>query len=172
MDELKRNGSGYYDPTAYKALQKIEREEEEMEEIKVGEIWEIESSGKETVAIVLVDHGSYCTILSLADEPRENRSISIPARGVRYADPGFISYKFKAGFKEYIRTTTKEEFEDVFRKVLKAIGYSYTGDDRAKNEENIMLKAVNNELRQKLSKIEERMKNNKDSLVNGNPCRA
>ena len=27
MDELKRNGSGYVDPTAYEALKKVQREE-------------------------------------------------------------------------------------------------------------------------------------------------
>lgn len=28
MDELKRNGSGYYDPTAYKAIIQVEKESE------------------------------------------------------------------------------------------------------------------------------------------------
>ena len=28
MDDLKRNGSGYYDPTAYKAITKAEKESE------------------------------------------------------------------------------------------------------------------------------------------------
>lgn len=27
MDELKRNGSGYYDPTAYKAIKNLDRED-------------------------------------------------------------------------------------------------------------------------------------------------
>lgn len=39
--ELLRNGSGYVDPTAYKALKKIEKmEDENMNEFKPGEIWE------------------------------------------------------------------------------------------------------------------------------------
>ena len=30
MDELKRNGSGYYDPTAYKAMKNITKEEKKV----------------------------------------------------------------------------------------------------------------------------------------------
>lgn len=42
--ELKRNGSGYYDPTAYKALRNIEREANRME-YKRGEIFKYNTTG-------------------------------------------------------------------------------------------------------------------------------
>ena len=41
MDDLRKNGSGYTDPTAYKAMKKI-LEEDKMEEARRGEIWEVE----------------------------------------------------------------------------------------------------------------------------------
>lgn len=34
MDELKRNGSGYYDPTAYKAITNIEKEPSDAERFR------------------------------------------------------------------------------------------------------------------------------------------
>ena len=137
MDELKRNGSGYYDPTAYKALQKIEREEDKMSMIKKGDIWTIESGGKEVVAVVIKTHGSYATVLTMADEPREGRNISLFARGQKYSDPGFISYKFNEGFLDFVRTTTDEEFEDIQKKIIERLGfdvkdYSITKEARAK----------------------------------------
>lgn len=44
MDELKRNGSGYYDPTAYKAMKNYEREEGKMEVYR-GDIFFVTGSG-------------------------------------------------------------------------------------------------------------------------------
>ena len=44
MDELKRNGSGYYDPTAYKAMKIYEREEGKMEVYR-GDIFFVTGSG-------------------------------------------------------------------------------------------------------------------------------
>lgn len=44
LDELKRNGSGYYDPTAYKAMRNYEREEGKMEVYR-GDIFFVTGSG-------------------------------------------------------------------------------------------------------------------------------
>ena len=121
MDELRRNGSGYYDPTAYKALKKIEREEKEME-VRKGEIWEIEAGNQLRTAVVLATHGSYSIVLTFTDEPRERRTVQINAQGMKYTEPGMISYKFHDNFVKFIRLTKDEEFGNIMDQVAGALG--------------------------------------------------
>ena len=120
MDELRRNGSGYYDPTAYKAIKNIEREENEME-IKKGEVWEIEMGNSVRTAVVLATHGSYSIVLSFTDEPRERRTVQLNAQGMKYTEPGMISYKFHDNFVKFIRLTNDEEFADILKQVADAL---------------------------------------------------
>lgn len=121
MDELRRNGSGYYDPTAFKALKKIEREEKEVE-IRKGEIWEVEIGNQFRTAVVLAVCGSYSIVLTFTDEPRERRTVQINAQGMRYTEPGMISYKFHDNFVKFIRLTKEEEFADIMNQVSDALG--------------------------------------------------
>ena len=121
MDELKRNGSGYYDPTAYQALKKIERREKEME-IRKGEIWEVEFGNNIRTVLVLAAHGSYSTILTFCDEPRERRTVQINAQGMKYTEPGMITYKFHDAFDKFIRLATDEEFVNIMDQVAGALG--------------------------------------------------
>ena len=120
MDELRRNGSGYYDPTAYKALKNIEREEQEME-VRKGEIWEVEMGNNLRTVLVLAEHGSYSTVLIFSDEQRERRTVQLNAQGMKYTEPGMITYKFNDGFNKFIRLTTDEEFADIMNQVAGAL---------------------------------------------------
>lgn len=52
MDEIKRNGEGYYDPTAYEAIKRME--DMDMEEVKAGEVWEA-VTGTETGLFIIID---------------------------------------------------------------------------------------------------------------------
>lgn len=119
-DNFHRNGSGYYDPTAYKAIKNIEREENEME-IRKGEIWEIEMGKQLRTAVVLAVHGSYSIVLSFNDEQRERRTVQINAQGMKYTEPGMISYKFNDSFVKFIRLTKDEEFADILKQVADAL---------------------------------------------------
>ena len=121
MDELKRNGSGYYDPTAFKALKRIERAEKDME-IRKGEIWEVEFGNNLRTVLVLAAHGSYSTILTFCDEPRERRTVQINAQGMKYTEPGMITYKFHDAFDKFIRLATDEEFVNIMDQVAGALG--------------------------------------------------
>ena len=121
MDELRRNGSGYYDPTAYKALKNIEREEEEME-VRKGEIWEVEMGNNIRTVLVLAVHGSYSTVLTFSDEQRERRTVQMNAQGMKYTEPGMVTYKFHDAFDKFIRLTTDEEFGNIMDQVAGALG--------------------------------------------------
>lgn len=120
MDELKRNGSGYYDPTAYKAMKNYENGGVNME-INKGEVWEVEHGRYIKTAIVLAHHGSYCSVLLLEDEYRESINIQINARGIKYSESGFVQYKFTNAFITFVRKLTDEEFKDVCIKVAKSL---------------------------------------------------
>ena len=121
MGELRRNGSGYYDPTAYKALKNIEREEQEME-IRKGEVWQVEIGNSVRTVVVLAVHGSYSTVLTFSDEQRERRTVQLNAQGMKYTEPGMVSYKFHDAFDKFIRLTTDEEFADIIKQVSEALG--------------------------------------------------
>lgn len=121
MDELKRNGSGYYDPTAYQALKKIERREKEME-IRKGEIWEVEMGNNIRTVLVLAVHGSYSTVLTFSDEQRERRTVQMNAQGMKYTEPGMVTYKFHDAFDKFIRLATDEEFADIMNQIAGALG--------------------------------------------------
>ena len=43
--ELKRNGSGYYDPTAYKAIKKVDEEEERFQRLLATIFYICENAG-------------------------------------------------------------------------------------------------------------------------------
>lgn len=120
MDELRRNGSGYYDPTAYKALKNIEREEQEME-VRKGEVWQVEIGNSVRTVVVLAVHGSYSTVLTFSDEQRERRTVQLNAQGMKYTEPGMVSYKFHDAFDKFIRLTTDEEFADIMNQVAGAL---------------------------------------------------
>ena len=93
-DNLHKNGSGYYDPTAYEAIKNVEREENEME-IRKGEIWEDEMGNNLRTAVVLAVHGSYSIVLSFTEKERDRSTVQINAHGMKYTEPGMISYKFQ-----------------------------------------------------------------------------
>ena len=140
MDELKRNGSGYYDPTAYKAMKKFEREEEEMEQvINKGEIWEVEYGYERKMALVLAVHDGYCSVLCLNDDDRESRDIYLSARGMKSTESGMVSYKFNKSFMDFVRTTTEAEFADVMEKVADKLNIGGDTAGRIVNENALKL---------------------------------
>lgn len=150
MDDLKRNGSGICDPTAYKAIRKIQNGGVTNMNIRKGEIWEVEHVKDNKMALVIAHHGSYCSVILLNDEPRESRDIRLNARGMKYAESGMVSYKFCDAFVDFVRKTTDEEFEAVREKVAKSLDLSVAVNDEDyfeklltdKNEEIKALKAM------------------------------
>lgn len=121
MDELRRNGSGYYEPTAFKAMKNIEREEKEVE-VRKGEIWEVEMGNNIRTVLVLAVHGSYSTVLTFSDDQRERRTVQMNAQGMKYTEPGMVTYKFHDAFDKFIRLATDEEFGNIMDQVAGALG--------------------------------------------------
>lgn len=149
-DNLHRNGSGYYDPTAYKALKNIEREGKTMD-INIGEIWEMEATSGTRMAIVIAVHRNYSSVLLLNDEFTKERTIQINAQGLKCIDPGMVTYKFHRSFIKFIRKANDEEFADIMKQVSEALGLETEVpfgivEDKALRAELVELKE-NNELK-------------------------
>ena len=107
---LNRNGSGYYDETAYKAF---------MGMAKAGEIWTA-NDGREEV-LILRNQGTFCNCLTLTQVCRDKQCICI--YGVGYTNPGMIKYLFNDKLGHIVRQLPEDEFERVMEAVEDAMGF-------------------------------------------------
>lgn len=115
MDDLKRNGSGYYDPTAYKAMKNLENGGACT--MKRGEIWEV-GFGKETRLMVVVSvQEKFCNTLVLNDERICEQDIAIKATAMKFTNPAMMSYAYKDRFNRFIRMMRDDELEELLAKV-------------------------------------------------------
>lgn len=126
--ELLRNGSGYVDPTAYKALSNYQKGESDME-YKRGEIFEYEmTSGRETKMALVVSadfrkNDRYINVILLTDEPKGQVNVPIVAGGgMMYADCGMVSFASNDRLGNYRRCATKAEMEKIDEGIAKCLG--------------------------------------------------
>lgn len=131
MDELKRNGSGYYDPTAYKAMKNIEKGEETM---KRGEIWEIGYGMEAKYAVIVSVQEIFCNVLVLSDECKGDHDIAIKATGMRYTNPAMLSYAYKDRFNRFIRAMRDDELEELLAKITEKLDFPASVNDEARFE--------------------------------------
>ena len=121
---LKKNGSGYADPTAYEAIKAVEKEksEDKMMEFYKGDIVEIElKNGSLREAIVLQVHEKYSNILAITDDAR--MPYKVTCRGEKYVDPGMVQYVFNDRVVNFVRSMTDSEYEAIMDAVIDALGH-------------------------------------------------
>ena len=100
--EIARNGSGYYDPTAFEAMKNIIKKK--VDKMKHGEIWEIQqNNGQFKNVIVLASHNDIAQVLHIS-EYGGDYSIEVNCQGISFTDPRKIQYAFNDNFTNYIRT--------------------------------------------------------------------
>lgn len=122
--ELFRNGSGYADPTAYKALTNYQKGESNME-FKRGEIFQYKIGYDYKPALVVsADYRASDNILNIIvlSEEEKRDSVEIVCRGVMYADCSFISYGYASAFGSFIRMATEAEMEAIDAGIAKSLG--------------------------------------------------
>jgi|GEM_PF-6605370 len=121
MNEFLRNGSGYVDPTARKALSRIEGENKT---VKSGEIFERYcGDNKYTLTVVLVAHEKTSLILTLNDKRMNEDDVEVIARGVKYTTPTMISYVFNKNLVNFVRSMKENEFTDLWKEVCERNGF-------------------------------------------------
>ena len=107
-NEMKRNGSGYYDETPYKAYQGMR---------KPGEIW-VRNTDQRQVLVLAVHH-RFCTVLLLSDHMDSyGEKIPVNGSGTQYAHPGKVMYMYHDLFGKYVRKMAHRDFLSV----LDAVG--------------------------------------------------
>lgn len=120
--DFKYNSEGYYDPTAYIALSRVQ-EEENMQN-RTGELWEISSNNSNTEfkALILADNGDIVTILKLQDTKQDKHDIQVVCGAMMYTCSSMIQYAFSQNLERYIRTVTESVFDEIKAKVAKTLG--------------------------------------------------
>lgn len=115
MDDLRKNGSGYYDETAYKAIKNVSKNQIGGGTTMNGnfvekDIVEVECTNAVRQFLLLACHDSYASALLLNDnEPREN-AVEVTSRTVMYTDAGKLSYVYYDKVISYIKSVTDAEF--------------------------------------------------------------
>lgn len=122
--ELRRNGSGYYDPTAYKALKNYEREANHME-YKRGEIFKYNTTGGEREILIVSSNerceGYYLNALFLNDNASGNY-VQVACGDLRYVDCDKVSLVTASNMGEYIRTATESEMLQIDNGIIDSLG--------------------------------------------------
>lgn len=111
--ELWLNGSGYPDPTAYKAMKGMV----DMEN-RVGEVWEVNThKGTKTVLVVANKEDAF-TFLELFDEEKEFADITVTVNGKEmYTNSAMMTYGFENRFAEYVATLSDDDFGNVLQTI-------------------------------------------------------
>lgn len=108
---LNRNGSGYYDETAYKAFMCM---------ANAGDIWTT-SNGQEV--LILRNQGTFCNVLTLLDTYKHSRMIEIVGRGTYYTDPAMVRYLFNENMGKFVQRLPEDEFAKVREAVEEVMGF-------------------------------------------------
>lgn len=110
-NELLRNGSGYVDPTAYKALTAVAKTQAGVA-VKLGSIWTAYFGTVKRRCVVLAAHKDHANILVLNDEQRGagSEQLTTESGATYYATPALLSYKFYEDFDGQEDSLDPEEF--------------------------------------------------------------
>lgn len=126
-NDLLRNGSGYVDITAYKALQNYQKGESDME-FKRGEIFEYSTNNyeKRKALILSADFRKeirYISIVLLQDDAKG--VINVPIKtvgGTMYADCGLVSFCTNDRLGNFLKAATDDEMAKIDEGVAKCLG--------------------------------------------------
>lgn len=124
--DLLRNGSGYVDITAYKAINNLERMKKM--EFKRGEVFEYETNSGEIKSALVVSadfraESNYINIIMLTDAPKGD--VNVPIRtsgGMMYADCGMVSFAHAFRMGQFLRVTTDDEMAQIDEGICKCLG--------------------------------------------------
>ncbi len=143
--DLKRNASGYYDETAYKAITAPP---------KAGEIWQYKMTG--AYMLVLGGNEKVTSCLKLVKTPIDPDGMFPLEIGkeILYTDPVMIGYTFNDKLDSYVTKLHPEQMKAVQKEVGKYLGIPNLEDRNAEllNErDNLLLE--NGDLRRENKKI-------------------
>lgn len=163
-DELKRNGSGYYDPTAYEALKNVRKEELKMG-FKRGEIYECEIANGTDMKYALVvscdarQNDRYLSIVMLNTEPYGRNPVEIKVLDMCYADCDRVSFAEQRRLGNFVRMASEKEMQEIDARLAEAIGLG--GID---HQESASRMAQVDEYRMRIEGLERELDNKKTEI--------
>lgn len=110
--ELFRNGSGYVDPTAYKAMVNVNMEKKNME-TKPFEIWKYEISTGEKMGIVMAQDRNIVSVLPLFEKPFADGIEITTVQGVRFVHPVRMAHVVESKLISYVQDVPEEAVRDI-----------------------------------------------------------
>ena len=116
---LNRNGSGYYDETAYKVFMGI---------AKSGDIWT--TGNGQSVVLILRNQGTLCNVLTLLDTHKHSKMMEINGMETYYTDPSMIHYLFNERLGQFVQRLPEDEFAKVREAVEEVMGFGGKAVDR------------------------------------------
>ena len=143
---MNRNGSGAYDGTAYKAM---------MGAPKPGEIWMHKNGYTEKEVLVVQNHGTVCTVITLVDERKNNDCIEIVSKSIKYCVPYMLQYAFNQSFGEFVKKMPDADFDKVLDAIEDALDLNINRQDEEVNEAVEVLEQKITELEALLAKAQE-----------------
>lgn len=112
--ELKRNGSGYFDPTAYEAIKNTRGGVSvNGDTINAGEVWQFATTQGIREILTIQVFNNYAVGLMLVDNPPAENGIRVRSRSMMYADAGRLTYAYYDKFTEFVRATSDDELGHV-----------------------------------------------------------
>lgn len=139
MVRIDRNGSGYYDETAKKAILNYLKEKCGMNN-KTGEIWRRQNeNGTENLVIVVQDHGPICTVLRLEEEDKLGCDISIAAPAIMFANSKRVYFVASKTLTDFVRSIPAGEMDDLRNKIAESIGVLQVVEKEVPSDPNPLL---------------------------------
>lgn len=157
-NDIKKNGSGYYDPTAFKAI--INTGGVNNMEVYKGDIFYIEKGKTEekspavVVSATEVIEETGCAQVAWLTNKEENSSsthVKVMCMTPSVAICEKLSFAYLDRFGEYIRTCTEKEIQDIDNAMLATLGIERQNDNADCEE----IRTLKKELEEKQREIEE-----------------
>lgn len=148
------NGSGYPDPTAYRAIQRMEDKEMEA---RSGELWRYAAGEVEREGVVLGTDGVAVTILPLLNICYDGAVEVVTSEGVKYVQPLRLSYTTGKKLLDYLRDVPEDTMCEIKTAIIAGLGLTLaepssqaTVLDNGARDEVERLKAENQRLQSEL----------------------
>ena len=124
--EMRKNASGYYDETAYKAM---------TTEPKAGEIWTHNVSG--AYMLVVANIGGVCIALRINENPRDEHSLPVTVRTKMWTNPQFLGNCRCTALSNYAKAADKEEFEAIKSRIAEFLDLAVEEAAEEEEEEEV-----------------------------------
>lgn len=132
-----RNGSGYADPTAYKAMKRMEDAMNQTDWME-GDIVETVTLGGETMMLLLLKcHDDYATVFRLVDNEPHQNAYRIVAKEQMWLDLGRPMYVFYSRIIEFVKSVGEDELQKIKGAVAKAFGLTIEIERETESEPEI-----------------------------------